>query len=181
MRQILAEYVGSSSPRDLQFAYNASGKPELSGGFENYDIRFNLSHSRDHALLAVARGLRLGIDIEYVEAGFATDQVAEHFFSSKERTTLRTLPPSHRLSAFFCCWTRKEAYIKALGQGLSLPLDSFDVDFETSVPAAMVNSDGSGSISRWTIYGLESPADYRAALVAEGSQHSLVYVTYLPR
>jgi 4'-phosphopantetheinyl transferase len=172
MRQVLGGYI-NTDPHDVVFSYGRSGKPALAGS-EERSIQFNLSHSEDVALLAVARGLALGIDIEFINPEFATEAIARMFFSRSETECLIALQPRERAEAFFCCWTRKESYIKALGDGLSLPLDSFEVAFGPDVPAALLKVIADPrEVARWSMYDLEAPRGYRAALVAEGRGHHL--------
>jgi len=175
LRRILAEYQ-QVAPEDLAFTYAEKGKPELAPGFDSSGTKFNLSHSKDFALLAVARGFTLGVDIEFINPEFAGDEIATRFFSQGEVRTLRALPPGGQTEGFFQCWTRKEAYIKALGDGLSLPLDSFEVAFGPDVGAAMLwTRDASHEISKWSVYNISAPQEYAAALVAEGKDHVLRY------
>jgi 4'-phosphopantetheinyl transferase len=173
MREILSRYTGLAA-MELRFSYGPKGKPELSAGMEQTGIRFNLSHSAELALLAVARGLQVGIDVEWIKADFGSDEIAERFFSATEVQTLRSLPASQRVEAFFSCWTRKEAYIKALGEGLSVPLDSFAVAFGPAIAAALLHVKvDPAEVERWSMYDIEVSEGYEAALVAEGKNHQL--------
>jgi len=173
MRHILSRYAGIDAP-GLRFSYGQKGKPALAGGLEQSGIEFNLSHSSERALLAVARGLRLGVDIEWIKPDFATDEIAERFFSATEVDCLRSLPAGQRAEAFFSCWTRKEAYIKALGEGLSVPLDSFAVAFAPGTAAALLHVKvNPAEVERWSMYNIAVTDGYKAALVAEGKGHHL--------
>jgi 4'-phosphopantetheinyl transferase len=173
MRQILSACTGIAS-EELVFSYGAKGKPELAGELERSEIKFNLSHSGDIAVLAVTRGLTVGIDIEWINPEFATEEIAEHFFAAGEVRRLQALPTAERSDEFFACWTRKEAYIKALGDGLSVPLDSFEVAFGPGVSAALLQvMVDPGEAARWSMYDIEVAQGYRAALVVEGKGHRL--------
>ena len=178
MREILGWYT-DAAPQKLVFSYGTKGKPELSGQPEECGIRFNLSHSDEVALLAVARSLTLGIDIELVNPEVATEEIAERFFSASEVDILRALPPAERAEAFFSCWTRKEAYIKALGEGLSVPLDSFEVAFGPGMAAALLDVRvDPGELKRWSMYDIEVAQGYKAALVVEGKGHELCHLPW---
>lgn len=171
LRQILGGYTGAA-PRQIEFSYGSKGKPELKSPIDT--IKFNLSHSGNLALLAVTRDATLGVDVEFIKTDFGGQEIAERFFSRHEVSTLLALPVEERAYAFFSCWTRKEAYIKAVGEGLSLPLDSFDVAFGPGVSPALLRVEASAKeLLRWRLYDIEVPPEYRAALIVEGRQHQL--------
>jgi 4'-phosphopantetheinyl transferase len=175
LRRILSLYV-NLQPRDLEFVYGPKGKPELSSGQNPGRIRFNLSNSSDLALLAVVRDQELGVDLEFVKADFGGIEIAERFFSATEVETLFAIDAAERNAAFFACWTRKEAFIKAIGEGLSIPLDSFDVAFAPNAKPALTRVEGSpGETSRWSLYDIPAGPEYKAALIITGQGHRLVY------
>lgn len=152
-------------PWEIRFCINGYGKPSVA----DTDLRFNLSHSHGIALYVVARGLEVGCDIEWRNPDLACEPVAERFFSTLERRELQSLDPAQRIEGFFNCWTRKEAYVKALGCGLSLSLGSFDVSLAPSRPAALLNG-----CAGWSLKSLEPVPGYQAAVVAEGADWRLV-------
>jgi 4'-phosphopantetheinyl transferase len=171
LRQILARYTGAD-PREIEFSFGSKGKPDLKSPVDT--IKFNLSHSGNLALLAVTREAILGVDVEFIKTDFGGQEIAERFFSRHEVSTLLALPMEERAHAFFSCWTRKEAYIKAVGEGLSLPLDSFDVAFGPGIHPALLRVEASAEeLLRWRLYDIEVPPEYRAALMVEGRQHQL--------
>ncbi|HEV7906275.1 MAG TPA: 4'-phosphopantetheinyl transferase superfamily protein [Pyrinomonadaceae bacterium] len=167
LRKILGLYV-RRPPESLRFSYTPFGKPELhvAGDFET--PRFNLTHAGAVALYAVTRGREIGIDVEYVRADMECEEIAGHLFSPREVETLRALPPHLRSRAFFNCWTRKEAYIKARGEGLSLPLDEFDVSLSPDEPASLLNARDPQEVARWSLRELTLAPEYVAALAVEG-------------
>jgi phosphopantetheinyl transferase len=126
LRDLLAGYLGQP-PEAIRFVYNEWGKPALAPGFAARDLRFNLSHSQDLAMYAFVLERDVGVDLEMIRAEVANERVAENFFSPSEVATLRALPLEHQAEGFFNCWTRKEAYVKVRGQGLSIELKSFDI------------------------------------------------------
>ena len=176
LRAILAGYL-KERPEGLSFGYGPYGKPYLVPE-DRSDLRFNLSHSRGLALVAVTRGRELGIDVEGIRPEVMEEQLAERFFSPGEVAALQALPASQKADGFFNCWTRKEAYVKARGEGLSLPLDQFDVSLAPGVPAALLQvrlaaSEANREVSRWTMLAIEPGAGFKAAVVVERSDWRL--------
>ena len=168
LRNILGRYLGRP-PSELRFRYSAHGKPALAGAFADAGLRFNVSHSHEMALFAVTSGREVGVDIEYLGREIRGEEIAEHFFSAHERANLRALPAEMKHQAFFNCWTRKEAYIKAHGEGLSLPLDQFDVSLAPGEPAALLATRGDPQEAlRWSLQTLAPGSGYVAALAVEG-------------
>jgi 4'-phosphopantetheinyl transferase len=167
LRDLLGFYLRTEAEQ-LCFAYSPFGKPALDMAKGGRDLRFNVSHSQGLALYAFAEGCDVGIDIEYVRADFATAEIAERFFSSREIKQLRSLDDESRAEAFFNCWTRKEAYIKARGEGLSHPLQQFTVSLIPGERAALLDAaGGSSEVSRWRLQELKPKAGYAAAVVTE--------------
>jgi 4'-phosphopantetheinyl transferase len=169
LRRILGIYL-SSDPARLEFRYGSNGKPALAD--ISCALSFNLSHSGGLALYAVGCGKELGIDLEQIRFVAEADQIARRFFSAMECQVFLSLPMDKRDEAFFYCWTRKEAYIKAIGDGLSQPLDQFDVSLIPGEPARLLSirgdtEDGSG----WSLLDLRPAADYAAAIAVKGRNY----------
>lgn len=165
MRKILGSYLGMPG-ESLVFYQTAYGKPFLEAA---YPLEFNLAHSGEIALLAVTRDKRIGVDIEQIRPLDDYASIAQHTFSKKESTALLSLPEDLHLPAFFACWTRKEAFIKATGEGLSHPLDQFDVSVRPDQLKVDLNS-GSDveESSPWSIQTLYPGDGYIGALAING-------------
>jgi 4'-phosphopantetheinyl transferase len=163
LRDILARYL-DRLPAELHFSYSSHGKPSLAQHHNPEDLRFNLAHSGSLALYAVARLRDVGIDIERIEPKFAEDGIAERFFSRNEVTKFRSLPTSARPQAFFNCWTRKEAYVKARGAGLQIALDSFEVSLASGEQPGFLSE---GEFD-WSLEGFAPASDYVAAIAVKG-------------
>jgi 4'-phosphopantetheinyl transferase len=177
LRILLGRYTGTS-PEALVFQYNGFGKPELTGA----DIGFNLSHSHEIALIAVAHGRAVGVDVERIREQVMTERIAERFFAPAEARAIATLPQEQQAQAFFNCWTRKEAWIKARGEGLSIPLNSFEVTLAPGEPARLVATHPDGEeAARWTLRELECGPGFAAALAVAGEFGNEVYVTEFRR
>ncbi len=164
LRQILGRYH-HRKPSELTFSVNQYGKPTL----VDSNLEFNLSHSGDFALLAMTQNRKVGVDVERIRQGISSHVIAQQYFSKAEVAELQSLPMEQREAAFFTCWTRKEAYIKAQGIGLSLPLESFDVSLSPNEPAMLraVRPDPQ-EVARWTLRPLDVAPNYAGALAVEG-------------
>lgn len=143
LREVLGAYLGLE-PREVRFTYGRNGKPELGSGGGR--PRFNLSHSSDVSILAVTRDTDCGVDVERVRDLPDADEIARRFFTAREFEAYQELAAARGLEAFFTFWTCKEAFVKAIGEGLSAPLDSFEVS---------VSADGGASVRRLTPAGGE--------------------------
>jgi 4'-phosphopantetheinyl transferase len=161
LREILARYTGEDAAA-IALRAASKGKPYL---VDHADIRFNLSHSGCWAMVAVARGREVGVDIESIRGARPTEDIAERFFAAAEVRELMGTPEDRRAEAFFACWSRKEAYIKARGEGLGIPLDSFEVSLGQEAVLRQAHDR-----ERWSMCTLQAPPGYAAALVAEGSE-----------
>ena len=166
LREILARYL-RTTPDALDFAYGPQGKPRLAG---HDALRFNLSHSADQALLGVARGQDVGIDLERIAPGVDCERLAVHFFSAAEAAALMAMPVAARPRAFFAGWTRKEAFIKALGGGLAVPLADFDVSLDPAGPARLLRTAWDPQeAAHWSLQAVEAPAGFVAAMAVRGA------------
>lgn len=168
LRQWLAAYL-HVAPSAVRFAYEAHGKPVFDASIDS-PIRFNLSHSGDVAVFALTASHRIGVDVELVRPMADALALSERFFSAAERRALREAPAAARDAAFFSCWTRKEAYIKAIGEGLSCPLDSFDVSVAPAAPQLLQVGGSVEAAAAWTIAALDLPAGVIGAVAVEAAE-----------
>lgn len=164
LRNILARYL-ALRPGEIVLQYNEYGKPSLKAGAGRAKLHFNVSHSEELALYALSPDLEVGVDVEYVRRDMATAEIAERFFSPDEVSAFQGLPEHLKTDAFFNCWTRKEAYIKALGKGVSHPLDLFTVSLTPGQPASLLRdeTDPAGA-DQWSLRELQVGPGYAAAL-----------------
>lgn len=170
MRLILGVYAGLA-PEALVFAVNKFGKPELvdagATGPRGH-LRFNLSHTEGLTLLAVCLDADLGVDVEAVRSMSDLEEIARSHFSTLENAALRAVEPDERQKAFFRCWTRKEAFLKAHGRGLSIPLDSFAVSIaDEDFPVLLECSWNPEEIGRWAIFSLAPGPEFAGALAIQ--------------
>jgi 4'-phosphopantetheinyl transferase len=163
LRTILGRYL-KIAPSELNFHHGTHGKPALAWTSYEAPIHFNLSHSRGVALFGFTRGHAIGVDIEYLHDIPEMEQIAERFFSMKENEVFRTLPRSQKKEAFFHCWTCKEAFMKAIGDGLSRPLDTFDISLVPGEPTKLLSIEGdSKEASQWSIQDFKPIPNYVSA------------------
>jgi len=168
LRTILGCYL-NVEPSRLQFCYGKNGKPALADTFGKGVILFNMSDSEGLALYAFTRDHEIGVDIEHIRDIPEMDQIAERFFSARENAVFRSLPESKKREAFFNCWTRKEAFIKAKGEGLGLGLDQFEVSLAPGERAALLSTNGDPQeASRWSLRELDPGPGFTAALAVQG-------------
>lgn len=165
LRDILARYLRCES-RELNFYTDDYGKPAL----KDHKLEFNLSHSGEYALVAVTQKRKVGVDVELIRSDLEIENIASRYFSQSEVSELLALPSEQRVLGFFNCWTRKEAYIKAHGSGLSLPLDSFDVSLTPGETAILHATRPDPNVaSRWTLQSLDVDPLYASAVAIERS------------
>jgi 4'-phosphopantetheinyl transferase len=173
LRTILGLYL-ESSPESVRFTHNSFGKPLLAGDAARGPLHFNASNSHELALYAFSAEHEVGVDVEYVRAEFASEEVAGRFFSRREVEALRGLAPELRARAFFDCWARKEAYIKARGEGLSYPLDKFAVSLAPGETAALLEDEAAPEAStEWLLAELRPAPGYAAALAVRAREVKL--------
>jgi 4'-phosphopantetheinyl transferase len=169
LRELLGRYLLVSG-ESIELSSARNGKPKLAEKVQNLDLRFNLSHSHGLAIFAFSIGMELGIDAEFIRDDIEAEEIAQRYFSSAEREELSRLKDENRSRGFFLCWTRKEAYVKALGKGLEIPLDSFSVTLTPGARARLTAEDA----SRWTLHSLKLGTDWVSALVVEGTPTRIV-------
>lgn len=173
LRSLLASYFGLQ-PEEIGFAYGPYGKPQLAPSLADSGLRFNLSHSGVWALYAIAHCREVGIDLEQQQRDMAWWQLAPLVFSAKEQAEFAEIPAGHKTEAFLCGWTRKEAYLKGRGEGLSHPLESFDV------PLARMTSPGRINASHWWLHSINHIVGYVGALAVEGEAVPPLYRCLTP-
>jgi 4'-phosphopantetheinyl transferase len=168
LRTILGCYL-DIEPSRVQFSYGSYGKPALGETSGSSGLRFNLSHSHFLALYAVTREREIGVDIEHVRPMPEAEQIVKRFFSARENAVFCALPPSQKDEAFFNCWTRKEAYLKAIGSGLAQPLDQIEVTLTLGEPARLLNIPGAThTAEHWSLQHLTPASSYVGAVAVEG-------------
>jgi 4'-phosphopantetheinyl transferase len=169
LRKILGHYL-EKNPNDILFEYTPHGKPALAPGSGEEKICFNLSHSAAIALYAITRDRKIGIDIEHIRNDMEEDLIARKFFSQVEINSLEKMDKNKRAELFFQYWTRKEAFGKATGVGISFPMEQYDVSSITrNILSPVILSGNNGERSCWHIRDLYPGEGYAAAIAIEGS------------
>jgi len=175
LRQLLGQYQ-SMAPAGLVFDKNVFGKPELAPRAAGASFTFNLAHSDDVIACVVALGRQVGVDVEAIRADLDVMELAESQFSPEETAALRSISPSERIDAFFRCWTRKEAFVKARGEGLGFPLSNFSVSFgATEPPGLQWVIDDPSAPARWSVFDFTPTPGYAGAVVIEGRAVRPIY------
>jgi len=173
LREVLSRYLHISAKR-IQFTPNEYGKPSVSGQTSENRLRFNLSHSHGVALYALTGCGAIGVDIELIREEVAGLLIAKGCFSPIELSKLRALPRDLQTTAFFRCWTRKEAYIKARGEGLSHPLDQFVVSLAPGEPASLLHTANDPTeASEWSLRDVDPYPNYVAAIAVRSQAPTL--------
>lgn len=175
LRCIVARYA-RCQPGALVFQEGPKGKPALTGPGE--EISFNLCHTDALALVAIAGIGRVGIDAEAVRSSIEVEDLSRRYFAPAEADEILALSPDAQLGAFFACWTRKEAFVKALGGGLAVPMDHFQVSVRSNEPARLLWIDGE-ECDQWTLLDISEPG-IAAALVVEGLNPVLQRISFVP-
>jgi 4'-phosphopantetheinyl transferase len=172
LRTILARIAGVK-PNELVFRYGRRGKPELASPIQ--DVQFNMSHARDVVLVAVAHGRRVGVDIEHIDEPGDVRRIAARFLSPRDRDAIDQLPADRQREAFLRCWTRKEAYMKARGDGISRPLDDFEVTPTQEASRARLRSSANpNDTDAWELADVPAPRGFMAAIAVEGHGFEVV-------
>jgi len=166
LRQLLAERL-DVPPESVELGYGKQGKPELGKRFAHTGWRFNVAHSDDVAVYALSAGHEVGIDVEAIRTIDEADAIAARLFSRREHAVYLSLPPQDKALGFFHCWTRKEAVVKALGNGLSMPLDQFDVSLMPGEPARLLGVAGArGDGCGWRLESFSPLPGFIAAVAS---------------
>ena len=180
LREILGRYL-DLPPAEIKFELGEFGKPYIDSLPTVDGLSFNLSHSGEYILIAIGCNREVGVDVEKIRPQIDLEGIARRFFSPREVESLFKIEDELRLEAFFRCWTRKEAYVKARGGGLSIPLDQFDVTLDPESPAALLATrDDPGLASRWSLISIDLDQGYLAALAVEGTPANIFYFEYHP-
>lgn len=170
LRSLIGKYL-KINPAAISFHYSRFGKP---GILDNNCLRFNISHSENMVLCAFAKKFDIGVDVEFINPDIEVKDIAANFFSVNEIRNLLALPANQQTLGFFNCWTRKEAFIKAVGEGLSFPLDKFEVSLKPGEPAKLLSTDWEpNAVSKWSMYAMTPNENFVGSLAIESAVHEI--------
>lgn len=177
LRQLLGKYL-RQAPKKIEFEYGDQGKPFLKNSKDD-SLQFNLSHSGDQAVFAFAKNIIFGVDVEIINPEIELAVIAPRFFSKNENKKLFALPGEKQVEAFFNCWTRKEAFIKALGGGLSIPLDKFEMSLLPNEKPQLLAIDPTlGNVNKWSVFSFLPEENSIAALAVNQSEVQVCFFDY---
>jgi 4'-phosphopantetheinyl transferase len=180
LRSLLGGYL-AIEPGRLQFVCDAFGKPRLAGEVPLTSVSFSVSHSDDWGLFGFVRGHKIGVDLERISTGIDIEGLAKRYFSPNEFQKLWSLPAEQRREAFYCGWTRKEAYLKGRGEGLSYGLDGVEVSLAPGEPAIILGASDDPDVSRhWTLQHLSPAPGYVGAAAVEANNIAFRYLRWEP-
>ena len=180
LRELLGMYLGSA-PCEFTFSYSPEGKPSLDVRHRT-DLHFNVSHSGEIAAFGFTLGRNIGIDVELIRRDVDVGEIPKRFFSCAEQEWMSSLQGEAKFQGFFNCWTRKEAYVKAVGKGLSLPLRDFDVSLKPGDPPKLLSTRPDPAVAgRWHMAALDFGSEYAAAVVVEGNINQLEKQEFIPQ
>lgn len=172
LRELLASCLVNTSPNNVEFHYAEHGKPSINYTQLGRQIEFNLSHTENYAMIALTLENQVGVDIESVSAKTEQAALVKRFFSEKEQNDWWALPKSDLVDAFFRCWTRKEAFIKAEGSGVSYGLDKFSVSLDKDMTSAKIELQSASDKTDWTNYSSITLKGYQTAIASKnGNLH----------
>ncbi|WP_299767290.1 4'-phosphopantetheinyl transferase superfamily protein [uncultured Dokdonia sp.] len=175
LRMLLGNYLGIA-PAHIEFQFGPNGKPYV---IHSNDIKFNISHSGDTIILGFIKKHRIGVDVEYTKREVDVKKIAEHFFSEEEVRSLFALDQDYHTQAFYNCWTRKEAFIKAVGSGLAFPLDQFVVSLESTKEATLIDTKwDKEEKEKWMLHAIEPRKDYIGAVSVKGNVAGITSWSY---
>ena len=180
LRSLLGRYL-NERPCDVQFGYTNYDKPflkETPFAVGRDDLRFNISHSGNWAVFGFVQEMEIGVDIEKIKNDFEVMDIAQNFFSSDEIKTLQALPEKDRVAGFYRCWTRKEAFIKAKGSGLSFSLTSFSVSLNLNSARLLRTDWDAAEKTQWQLFTFSPELGYQGALTVRGAVSDFRQIEY---
>jgi 4'-phosphopantetheinyl transferase len=178
LRHCLARCL-NRDPVEIVFEYGPHGKPQLSAAQNRDRLSFNVAHSADVALIAIGWNCELGADVEAISSPASWRSIAQRFFAPSEWTQLQELPEALQPAGFYRAWTGKEAYMKATGRGMSLPLGRFAVCVDPRLPPRLIEvCDDASETARWHVRAPNPTGGYAAAVMWDGPATAITQWTW---